>query len=504
MPQVIEKELNPVDVHDEQNVQEVLGEADVQQIKKQSVSGAFSYIIRTFLIQGIGLVAAALLGAYFAPEDFAVYGFVTQIISLLTFFSDVGLAAALVQKKSEPTVHDYRTAFTVQQVLSWVIVGVVLLVIASGVVTAKTGSAGVWILLSLALSFPLASLKTIPSIILERKLAFSQLAIPQIVEQVVFQGILIFLALRGMGATSYAYAIAARAVVGVGVMYYLQRWEFGLAFDKTAFKALIGFGAKFQLNDLLAKIKDQLFTIVLGLWMSQREFGYMQWSKNWSMYPYNLTVQNIMAITFPTFSRLQGHPDLLKKAIEKTLFFISLAIFPILIGMCVFIWPITQVVPRYDKWEPAVLSFVFFALSIVGAAISSPITNTLNALGKINQSLQLMIMWTVLTWIVTPIMMYFFGFTGVAVAQFLITITSVLPIMILKKYIAFDVIEPLWRQAVAAGIMAAVGVAGLNIWSRSWSWLLLGMMAVGATYLVSIGLLGFNKLKFEISSLRSK
>ena len=61
------------------------------------------------------------------------------------------------------------------------------------------------------------------------------------------------------------------------------------------------------------------------------------------MYPYNLTVQNVMAITFPTFSRLQKRPALLKKAIEKSIFFISLSIFPILVGMSVFIQPLTRV-----------------------------------------------------------------------------------------------------------------------------------------------------------------
>jgi hypothetical protein len=75
---------------------------------------------------------------------------------------------------------------------------------------------------------------------------------------------------------------------------------------------MLGFGAKFQLNDFLARIKDQLYFLVLGQVLPLNQFGFIQWAKNWSMYPYNLTVQNVMAITFPTFSRLQKRKDLLK------------------------------------------------------------------------------------------------------------------------------------------------------------------------------------------------
>ena len=71
---------------------------ELDTIKKKSVSGAFSYILRTALLQGVGFLSLAILSSVFAPEDFGIYGFVVMIIGLLTFFSDVGLAAALVQR----------------------------------------------------------------------------------------------------------------------------------------------------------------------------------------------------------------------------------------------------------------------------------------------------------------------------------------------------------------------------------------------------------------------
>lgn len=484
------------------NTTEIAKEQELQDIKKKSISGAVSYFARTIILQGIGFASVFVLSYYFSPEDFGVYGFVIQIIGLLTFFSDVGLAAALIQKKEEPSITDYRTAFTIQQILSWFIVGILAILLMTGLVQEKTGMAGVWILIALGLSFPLATLKTIPSVILERKLDFSKLVVPQLFEQFAFHTILIVLAIQGKGAVAYAYAIIFRSIIGVVVMAYLQRWNVGFSLNTRSFKSLVGYGVKFQLNDFLARIKDQLFYLFLGFVLPLREFGYIQWAKNWSMYPYNLTVQNVMAITFPAFSRLQNHPQALQKAIEKSLFFITAVIFPILIGMSVFILPFITIVSKWQKWEPAVLSLIFFSLSIGWSAISTPLTNTLSAVGQINKTLKLMVLWTALTWVLTPIGMYLFGMNGVAAMALVISFTSIIPVMMVKKIVPINFVDQVYRQTIAAVLMGVVGFLGFSLWSQGVSQLLLGMFVSIAVYGSAFMLLGKNKIILEIRSLR--
>jgi O-antigen/teichoic acid export membrane protein len=498
-PEIEGTELFPEqDVHEDQKEIETL-----RDIKKKTVSGAISYFIRTIILQGIGFTSVVVLSWYFSPKDFGIYGLVIPIVGLLTFFSDVGLAAALIQKKEEPSRADYVTAFTIQQILSWFIVFVVLIILSTGIVQAKTGQTGMWILLSLAIAFPLASLKTIPSVILERRLDFSKLVIPQILEQIVFNAILIVLAIKGRGAIAYAYAILFRSLIGAVSMYFVQPWKIAIGFNKPAFMAMFKYGAKFQINDFLARIKDQLFFLLLGFYFNLTEFGYINWGKNYAMYPYNLTVQNVMAITFPTFSRLQGNIGALKKAVEKSLFFITLAIFPILVGMSIFIWPFIELVPKWEKWQPAVLSLVFFSLSIAWSAISTPLTNTLNAIGEINKTLKLMVMWTVLTWIVTPICIYFYGYNGVAIAALLISFSSVLSVWMVKKVIPINFIDQIWRQTLASFVMAGVGFIGLQVWSQSFKHFFIGVILTGVSYLVAILVFGKNKLLIELRSLRS-
>ncbi|HCR81208.1 MAG: Polysaccharide biosynthesis protein [Candidatus Pacebacteria bacterium GW2011_GWB1_47_8] len=498
--------IQPTVVDTTDEVEELLGdEAQIQEIKKRSLTGAVSYFLRTIFLQLIGLVAVFLLSAFFTPADFGVYGFVVQIIGLLIFFSDIGLAAALVQKKNEPSKTEYRVAFTVQSLLSLGIVAVVGLLLASGWVQNKVGEAGTWVLLSLALSFPLATLKTIPSIRLERKLLFSKLVVPQVFEQLVFYGLLIGLAWQGMGVMAYTYAVVARSVIGVIVMWLIEPWlEIGFRWHGPTLRSLLGFGVKFQFNDFLARIKDQLFFLGLGVFLPLDQFGYIQWAKNWSMYPYNLTVQNVLAITFPTYSRLQARVDLLQKAIEKSLFFISLAIFPILTGMSIFIWPLTQVITQYRQWQPAVLSFIFFTLSIGWAALSTPLVNTLNAIGQINKTLKLMGLWTVLTWVLTPLLLWRLGYNGVALAALVISFTSVLSVKLVKQHVPVRIIPQVSLALTGSLTMALVGIFGMAWWSSSLRLLLLGMTASSAAYLAVIGLFGWQRLVAEIQSLTGR
>lgn len=476
----------------------------VHDLKKKTVSGAFSYMARTIVLYSIGLAASAVLGAYLTVQEFGIYGVVTQIIGLLTFFSDIGLGSALIQKKDDPTKTEYRTVFTVQQALSWLIFLITLAIFFSGVMEPKIGRSGAYVLLALGLSFPLASLKTIPSVILERRLDFSRLVFPQVVEQLVYSGLLIFFAMNGYGVGSYTVAILARSIIGVVVMYIIQRWQIGLAWDKKALREMLGTGVKFQVNDFLARIKDQLFYLVLGLYLPLNQFGYISFAKQWSLMPYQLTVQNVIAITFPTYSRLQHDKGLLKKAIEKTLFFISLLIFPMLVGMCLLVIPLTELIVKYQKWQPALLTFALFTLSIAWSAISTPLTNTLSAVGKIDQTLKLMVMWTILTWILTPIGIYFFGFNGVAIAAMAISFTSVLPIYYVKKIVDIQVWDQLWRQLLAAAVMAGVGVGLLPLMNTSFVMVAVGGVAMSLTYAVIMVAVGHQKVLHEFRSLRSR
>ncbi|MEK7159982.1 MAG: oligosaccharide flippase family protein [Patescibacteria group bacterium] len=416
-------------------------EIDIAQIKKRSIRGIFALTSRTFLIQVVGFLATFILTIYLTPETFGIFFVVSAAIAFLSYFSDIGLAAALIQKKSEITNDDLKTTFTIQQIL--VVSFVTLALLASNFVGEfyNLGKDGVLLFQAVAVAFFLSSLKTIPSIILERNLRFEKLVIPQIAETLVFNILVVILAIKGFGITSFTYAVLARGLSGLLVMYLISPWKVRFGFSKDSAKKLLSFGIPFQLNSFLALVKDDLLIAYLGKVLPLAQVGYIGFAQKWALTPLRLIMDNVIRITFPSFSRLQDEKEILTKAIEKSIFAATLLIFPSLLGLVLLSPFFVNLIPKYIKWEPALLSLAFFSINAALSSVSTPLVNALNAIGKIKTTLYLMVFWTVSTWVLTPIFIILYGFNGVAFASAIISLSIVIVITVTRKYINFNLLK---------------------------------------------------------------
>ncbi|MFZ5844978.1 MAG: oligosaccharide flippase family protein, partial [Patescibacteria group bacterium] len=154
------------------------------------------------------------------------------------------------------------------------------------------------------------------------------------------------------------------------------------------------------------------------------------------------------------FARLQHAPTMLGRAIEKTLFGLALMIFPITVGLLFHIAPAVALIPRYSKWEPALISFYLLAVTSAIASLSVPLTNALNAVGKIKITLYLMVMWTVASWVLTVVLISLFGFNGVALAALLVVTSIVVVVTLVKKIAPFSFISSILYPFLGAFLMS--------------------------------------------------
>lgn len=414
---------------------------DIELIKRRSVVGVVALTARTFILQIVAFGATFLLTLFLSPDVFGVFYVVSAIISFLGYFSDIGLAAALVQKKEEVTREDLGTTFIIQQSLVIILVVVSLVFSAHIASFYRLDSAGTWLLRALAVSFFLSSLKTIPSVLLERKLAFDRLVIPHIVETLGFYIVAVYLAWKGAGITSFAWAVLVRGVLGLVTMYIVEPWMPTFSVSRESARKLMRFGLPFQMNSFLALLKDDLLTVFLGRVLPFAQVGYIGWAKKWAEVPLRLIMDSVIRVTFPAYSRLQHDKKLLEKAIDKTMFGLSAAILPISTGLLFFVHPMVELIPKYTKWEPALMSFYLFVFSSAIAALSTPLMNALNAVGRIRTTLKFMIGWTVFTWAFTVLFMKFFGFNGVALALLVVSASIVLVIRAAKRVSDFAFID---------------------------------------------------------------
>lgn len=427
---------------------------DIELLKKKSVAGIVALTSRTFVLQIIAFSSTFLLTIFLAPSVFGIFYVVSAIIAFLAYFSDIGLAAALIQKKEELTQEDLTTTFTIQQILVLTIVAAALTFSRQIAVFYRLDESGLWLLRALVVSFFLSSLKTIPSVILERKLEFQKLVVPQILETAGFYLVAVTLAWRGLGVVSFTWAVLTRAVVGVTAIYWISPWKIELGLARPVARRLLRFGIPFQLNSFLALVKDDLLTIFLGKILPFAEVGYIGWAKKWAEVPLRLIMDSVVRVTFPAFARLQHAPTMLGRAIEKTLFGLALMIFPITVGLLFHIAPAVALIPRYSKWEPALISFYLLAVTSAIASLSVPLTNALNAVGKIKITLYLMVMWTVASWVLTVVLISLFGFNGVAMAALLVVTSIVVVVTLVKKIAPFSFISSILYPFLGAFLMS--------------------------------------------------
>ncbi len=428
-------------------------EIGIETIKERSVRGIVVLTGRTFLLQVIGLVAQLFLFAYLGKYEFGVFAIVSAIINFLVYFSDIGLAAALIQKKEKPTDLDLKTTFTVQQILVFSAISVVLLLTPFFVNKYSLTIDGKVLLYALSASLILSSFKSIPSVLLERKLEFVKLVFPQILEQIVYNVVLVIMAMKGFGLTSFTVAVLIRGIVGLAVIYYIEPWKPGFAFSKDTLKGLFKFGIPYQINTFLATLKDDGMTIVLGSIIGPAGIGVLSFAQKIARLPLTFFMDTVTRVTFPAFSRLQDSKNDLERSVTRSIFFICLLVFPSLVGIIILTPILVRVIPRYEQWIPALVPIIFISINFGFAAATTQLTNLLNAIGKIKITFYMMIMWTILSWLLIPILSIKFGVIGASVGYALVGSSSIVAIINAKRYVNFSILDSMAKPLIGSVIM---------------------------------------------------
>ncbi len=429
---------------------------DIESIKRRSIQGVATLIIRSFFIQAFTFFATFILTVILSPSVFGAFFVISAIINLFVYFSDIGLAAALIQKKEALTRKDLATTFTIQQIIVTAIVVLGLLCSRNLANFYNLNDQGLLLLRVLIFSLFLSSLKTIPSVLLERNLRFAKLIIPQILENLVFYTTAILLAYQGFGLSSFTYAVLLRGIVGLVAVYIVSPWMPSIKIDREVARKLVSFGIPFQLNSIIALLKDDLLTVVLGKFLPFNQLGYIGWAQKWAFTPLRFFMDNVIKVTFPSYSKLQENTEGLRKAVEKSLFFVTFCVFPTVTGILIVAPRIVDLIPKYQKWELALPLLYLYGVNALFASVNTTLTNIIFALGKPKIILKLMIFWTVLTWFLTYGLIVLYSYTGVAMASALVAASTSVVIFYVKKEVNVSIIKSIKTPAIAASSMFVI------------------------------------------------
>ncbi len=474
---------------------------NIQELKQKTTTSIFFLSLRNIGIQAISTVGFFLLTILLGTGEVGLFAIVAESIGILGYFSDVGLASALIQQKEKIKKIELQTTFLIQQTLVALSLTAVALFYSRFSAARGYGPKEFWILISLCYSFAAASLKTIPSVQLERNLNFKLFSIIDVSENITFYFFAVLFAFLGFEGYSYAIAIFIRSTLGLILMYRFSPWPIGFAFSKESAKKLFKFGIPFQLNSFIALAKDRLSNLLVAGIIGREAFGILSWAQKGPRIPLSF-MDAVMKVTFPTFSRIQDQTDILKRSIEKSIFFISLLVFPSLVGISLLAPDIINFIPRYSKWAPAILPLYLYAINAAVASITTPLTNAFNAVGKITTTTKLMIMWTVLTWIFYPILSSRYGYIGTAIASLIVGSSSIVVWILAAKIFKVNVLSNIKNSLIGSFFMSIFLIA-LNYTNLPLIFLIPAKIIFGAvTYLLVQLLISSSQINWFLAQIK--
>lgn len=394
----------------------------VHDLTKNTKKSLISLFFQSGYSAILGLVTNILITALEAKEVFGIYSVTLATIGIFNYLSDIGLAGALIQKKDIDS-RDLSTVFTIQQAL-------ILTLVTIGFVGTDfvrryymLPPAAVLLYWAVLIGFFVSSLKTIPSILLERSVDFSRIVRVQVLENTLFYLLVSIGIIMQFGLLSFAFAVLVRAVFGTILMYRLSPWSPRLRLDRAVLRELLVFGLPFQMNSLLALVKDELMIIFLGKTLGLATLGEIAWAKKWAEAPIRIIMDNVSKVLFPLLSRLQNDQEKLKRTVSMTIWAQTLVLGPVLL-VAAFAMPyLVHIIPQYEKWASAVPIFQLFCISAFLSTLSTPFMNIFNALKKPRIPLYFMIYWTAMTWFLTPPAIGQFGAIGFAYVQIFLSLS---------------------------------------------------------------------------------
>lgn len=474
---------------------------DTKTIHKKLTRGFLSLTLRKAVLDIINFLTIYVVLASILPFSLlGIFVIASGILSFFSYFSDFGLAGAIIQKK-EITEHDLKTTFFIQEVITLLISLSIWFAAPILAQYYRFDEGGMWLIRSLSVGFFLTSLKVIPSVLLERELRFERIVWTDIIEAIAFNGLLVYLSFNNYGIWSFVWAVIAQRVAGLTAIYILAPWNIKIGYSKQSAKELFRFGVPFQLNSILALLKDRLTPLITAFILGSEKTGYISWAQGIANRPLEV-MSIVIRVTFPAFSRLQHDKDALKAIVEKALFLTVVLLYPVLFGIMA-VLPVFIEVMGKQKFQPTMHLIYIFIIASFWAIPSTTFTNVLNAVGKIKITLILMVMWTLLTWVLAPIFAIYFDYTGVAIAYLIISFTSIIPIILVKNMFFIDVLGTIIKPLIASFLMGCI-VFLLSLFLPKNLITLIGLIILGGlVYISCIVLLTKEKLLVTFRSFKN-
>lgn len=282
---------------------------------KKLIKGAVWNALSRFGAQGINFVALVLLTRLLNPKDFGLIAMAMVFVTILGYFSECGLKAALIQAK-EVDDGDCQTVFWSTLFFS-VSIYAVLFFCAAWIAFFYHESRVIWIVRSLSVMLLFAPLGYIPEVQEIKTLRYDRIAIADLIGSGVSGGAAVVLAFLGCGFWSLVFQQVVMILVRSVTLMFFTGWRPRRYFSYRKFKSLYSSGIHFTVKNVILYCSNNVDAVLVGRLLGPAALGIYGLSMRLASYA-TVKVWTIFGdMLMPAFVSIRDEMERLKKNFAK-------------------------------------------------------------------------------------------------------------------------------------------------------------------------------------------
>ena len=341
--------------------------------------------ISQFSRQALQLVVIAVLARLLLPEDFGVIAIAVFFMGLVGRVR-LGFSFTVIQR-TEISQSQLSTLFwsgAGAGVIMWVISAA-----ASPLIAAFVGNDLVRpILFVLSTGFIINGFGLVQQGMLSRNLEFKKLAMVEIGGAVAAGAFSIWLAYAGFGVWSLVWGDLLSSLIVVALLWKVCPWRPWLHFSFKSLRALSGFGSAVVANGVVNHLGMELDKPLVGRLLGSGTLGLFSQASRLTQFPRLNLAQVVLQVTFPAFSRIQDDDDRLRRGYLKSVAYISMVTFPLLVGMGI-VAPEFVRVMYGTKWTDMIVLLQLLCLAGIVSSVGTTVGSVAFAKGRADLLLKL-------------------------------------------------------------------------------------------------------------------
>jgi O-antigen/teichoic acid export membrane protein len=424
-------------------------------VVRRTVRGAMSLGGGQVAAQLLNIGGAILLARLLTPAEFGLVAIFTFFLAFLTALGDLGLGMSLVRQPAEPSDAEYRAVSSFQQAVA--IGGAFAALAATPWVVRAYGLApGAWWLLPImALAILADSIRFQPLVRLERRLAFERVGAVEITQAIVFNSVLLSLAVSGFRTTCFPIAVVARSSAGMLLALALGPRSAGWSWHWPTARHHLRIGFPYQGVHLITVLRNSLVPLFVGLLLGRASVGRLEWAAMMAGFPLTGLIL-LQRLYVGSFSRMRAHPDDLRVLVTRMLSVAHALVAPAAVVTLVLIDPVVRLVFG-DVWLGAIPLARWLWPGCLVMPTLAPLIGLLHAFGRSRVVLGAGLVAMLATWVVGVPLALTFGEAGAAAASLAAHAAGLVIWRTARGEVDFRVFRPairIWICAAPAGAVA--------------------------------------------------